>query len=262
MAPERKWLLPRAVGERPLALAPRVLPHGTPVLAPDGAPRLLTDGCREDSARPGWRPLATGGHRHDAPRHAPRQSRAGCHGRSRARRRWSSPCDGGASSRCSTAWGWARSQRSSRWYRPAGGRAIQRAGSACPGRAVSTWRRGASGAARGARARLAGASSWRCPTAMIISAGPTRACARPCPSRSRPPARGRPRRGGPGRQRWRREERTLGGRGERADCIGGRRGPRRTWGKGGARMLIGQPRRAGGPARRRGGGEAGPEPPR
>src|SRR5215510_4975765 len=47
MAPASKVLLTIAVGERPLALAPRVVHHGAQVLAPDGAPLCLSDGCRE-----------------------------------------------------------------------------------------------------------------------------------------------------------------------------------------------------------------------
>lgn len=47
MDPESKWLLAIDVGARPLAMAQRFVHHGTQVLAPDGAPLLLTDGFRE-----------------------------------------------------------------------------------------------------------------------------------------------------------------------------------------------------------------------
>jgi hypothetical protein len=40
-------LLTIEVGERPLAMAQRVVHHGAQVLAPDGAPLFVTDGCRE-----------------------------------------------------------------------------------------------------------------------------------------------------------------------------------------------------------------------
>jgi hypothetical protein len=47
MDPESKLLLAIAVGKRTLALAPRVVHQVAQVFAPDGAPRLLTDGFRE-----------------------------------------------------------------------------------------------------------------------------------------------------------------------------------------------------------------------
>jgi hypothetical protein len=47
MDPERKLLLAIDGGERPLALAQRVVHQGAQVLAPDGAPLFLTDGFRE-----------------------------------------------------------------------------------------------------------------------------------------------------------------------------------------------------------------------
>jgi hypothetical protein len=52
MAPERNLLLAMDVGERPRAMAQRVLHHVAPVWAPAGAPRFLTDGCRE--SLPAW----------------------------------------------------------------------------------------------------------------------------------------------------------------------------------------------------------------
>src|SRR5262249_39603116 len=47
MDPESKLLLAIDVGERTLAMAQRVVHHVAQVLAPDCAPRLLTDGFRE-----------------------------------------------------------------------------------------------------------------------------------------------------------------------------------------------------------------------
>src|SRR5262249_42918131 len=47
MDPESQLLLTLEVGDRPLAMAQRVVHHVAQVLAPDCAPLLLTDGCRE-----------------------------------------------------------------------------------------------------------------------------------------------------------------------------------------------------------------------
>src|SRR6266581_9157447 len=47
MAPESKVLLAIDVGSRPLAMAQRFVHPVVQVVAPDCAPRLLTDGCRE-----------------------------------------------------------------------------------------------------------------------------------------------------------------------------------------------------------------------
>jgi hypothetical protein len=47
MDPESKWVLAIDGGERTLALAQRVVHHVAQVVAPDCAPRLLTDGFRE-----------------------------------------------------------------------------------------------------------------------------------------------------------------------------------------------------------------------
>ena len=47
MDPESKLLLTIAVGDRTLAMAPRVVHRVAQVLAPDCAPLLLTDGFRE-----------------------------------------------------------------------------------------------------------------------------------------------------------------------------------------------------------------------
>jgi hypothetical protein len=46
MDPERKVLRALDVGDRPLAMAPRVGHHVAQVLAPAGAPRCLPAGCR------------------------------------------------------------------------------------------------------------------------------------------------------------------------------------------------------------------------
>src|SRR5216683_6027939 len=46
MDPESQWLLAIDVGHRTLAMAQRVVHQVVQVLAPDGAPLLLTDGCR------------------------------------------------------------------------------------------------------------------------------------------------------------------------------------------------------------------------
>jgi hypothetical protein len=54
MDPERHLRLAIDVGDRTLAMAPRVVHHGTQVLAPDCAPRFLTDGFRE--SLPAWLP--------------------------------------------------------------------------------------------------------------------------------------------------------------------------------------------------------------
>jgi hypothetical protein len=47
MDPESKGLLALAVGERTLAMAQGVVHHVAQVMAPDCAPRFLTDGFRE-----------------------------------------------------------------------------------------------------------------------------------------------------------------------------------------------------------------------
>lgn len=48
MAPKRKWLVVGAVGTRPLAMAQRVVPPVTRVLAPGGVPLFRTDGFKEE----------------------------------------------------------------------------------------------------------------------------------------------------------------------------------------------------------------------
>jgi hypothetical protein len=47
MDPESKVLLTIEVGDRTLAMAQRVVHHVAQVLAPDCAPRFVTDGFRE-----------------------------------------------------------------------------------------------------------------------------------------------------------------------------------------------------------------------
>jgi hypothetical protein len=47
MDPESKLLLAIDVGHRTLAMAQRLVHHVAQVLAPDGAPLFLADGCRE-----------------------------------------------------------------------------------------------------------------------------------------------------------------------------------------------------------------------
>ena len=47
MAPQSTLLVTMDVGERTLAMAPRVVHHVAPVLAPGCAPRFLTDGFKE-----------------------------------------------------------------------------------------------------------------------------------------------------------------------------------------------------------------------
>lgn len=47
LAPDRQWLLVIAVGTRTLEMAQRVGPQLGPVVAPDGVPLFVTDGCRE-----------------------------------------------------------------------------------------------------------------------------------------------------------------------------------------------------------------------
>src|SRR5262249_51726552 len=94
MDPESKLLLAIDVGERTLAMAQRVVHHVAQVLAPDCAPRLLTDGFREYMTAGST--MASGSSRHAARTKGRTPSRAGCRGRSCSMPRWSRPYAGGA----------------------------------------------------------------------------------------------------------------------------------------------------------------------
>ena len=121
--PATKLLWAIDVGERTLATAQRFVHHVTPVLAPDCAPLLLTDGFREYLTAL----LTHFGHWVQPPRCQAKvqcPSRAGGRCRSCSTRKWSRPRGAGVwcgavGASCSGRW-----RRSSQYWPPTAGRSI------------------------------------------------------------------------------------------------------------------------------------------